>query len=156
MIVLEILNFLNFAIFTIWLSVIDLREKRLPNRLMYPAITIALGLAVLDILLNGTLGEIKSRFLPGLSLTLLFFLIFAIYPKGIGMGDVKGILLLGITLSGNDGAVLLFSVMASFILAGFVILILRLLLRQKFTEIPFGPFLFFPALAILAAQLLLG
>lgn len=156
MIVLDILNFLNFAIFTIWLSVIDLREKRLPNRLMYPVITISLGLAVLDILLNGTLSEFKSRFLPGLSLTLLFFLIFAIYPKGIGMGDVKGILLLGITLSGNDGAVLLFSVMASFILAGFVILILRLLLRRKFAEIPFGPFLFFPGLAILAAQLFLG
>lgn len=149
---IEILNFANFAIFTIWMSVIDIREKRLPNRLMYWAISVALVLALVDILLFGNLSELRTRFIPTLGATLLFFAMYLVYPKGIGMGDIKGILLLGISLSALDGALLIIAIMASFLLAAIFIITYRIVKRKTFTEIAFGPFLFFPGLLLLAAN----
>lgn len=153
MAILEILNFVNFVFFATWLSVIDLREKRLPNKLMYPAISIAAVVSLLGQFLEEEPSLSLSDFLWPLFVTLLFFIVSIIYPKGIGMGDVKGILLLGISMVELGGQIILSSIAFSFFTASIYVVVSRLLMRSKIVDFPFGPFLFAPGIFILAAGL---
>ncbi|HET8653579.1 MAG TPA: A24 family peptidase [Gaiellaceae bacterium] len=124
------------------LSVIDIAERRLPNRIVLPAfVTVLAGQTMLfpDRALEWVLASV------GASLALL--LLHLAYPRGLGLGDVKLALLLG---AGLGGAVLTGLLVGTFAAAAFALLLLvRSRGAARHTAMPFGPFLAFGALVAL-------
>lgn len=124
------------------LSVIDIAERRLPNRIVLPAfVTVLAGQTMLfpDRALEWILASV------GASLVLL--LLHLAYPRGLGLGDVKLALLLG---AGLGGAVLTGLLVGTFAAAAFALLLLvRSRGAARHAAMPFGPFLAFGALVAL-------
>jgi prepilin signal peptidase PulO-like enzyme (type II secretory pathway) len=123
------------------LSAIDLERHLLPNRIVLPATAVILVL--------------QTAFYPsqapewagaGLAAASGLLLLLVVYPPGLGMGDVKLALLLGVALG---KAVLAAIVIGLFLsgLAGVVLLLTQGAAARKRT-IPLGPFLAFGALLL--------
>jgi leader peptidase (prepilin peptidase) / N-methyltransferase len=123
-----------FAAVLVVLSVIDLRTRRLPNRIVLPAAALVLAAQIAispDRALEWTLGAAGA---------FTFLLVAALVnPAGLGMGDVKLALLLGAAL-GWAVAPALFIGLAAAALAG-VVLIARGGWAARKTAVPLGPFL---------------
>jgi leader peptidase (prepilin peptidase)/N-methyltransferase len=123
-----------FVAVLVVLSVVDLEQRRLPNRIVLPAAAIALATQLAlqpDRWLEWVLCGV------GAALFLLVPLLF--YPSGMGMGDVKLALLLGVALGTSVALALL---LASFgvAIAGLVVIARHGSAARK-TALPFGPFL---------------
>jgi leader peptidase (prepilin peptidase)/N-methyltransferase len=127
--------FAYVAAVSVPLAVIDIREHRLPNKLVVPGIALAAVCGVLELVLTG--GRHWSPLLCGgvyFALMLVLSLL-----GGLGMGDVKLAALLGASAGflGVESAVI--SVGLAFMLGGAVALVLWL--AQRRGRIPFGPFM---------------
>ncbi|MCX5410402.1 A24 family peptidase [Streptomyces sp. NBC_00059] len=129
------------------LAVIDRRVHRLPDRLTLPlagAAAVLLGCAAL---LPEHGGSWTSALLGGAALGGFYFLLFLINPTGMGFGDVKLALALGVALGWYGWAVLCAGGFAGFLfgaLYGAGLMLLRRAGRK--TGIPFGPFMIAGAL----------
>ena len=130
----EDLVFAFFAAVLVVLAVIDLRTRRLPNRIVLPAAALVLAAQIAiapDRALEWTLGAAGA---------FTFLLVAALVnPAGLGMGDVKLALLLGAAL-GWGVAPALFIGLAAASVAG-IVLIARGGWAARKTAIPLGPFL---------------
>ena len=129
-----------FLTILILLSLYDLKYLKLPNLLVF--ICLVLGL------INLYIFNFDIQLLKGLALGfILFFLLYLLFPKGIGFGDVK--------LEGAIGLFLGFKLTILAILLAFfsgaIIGLLLIALGKKTMKdpIPFGPFLAFGAIASL-------
>ena len=133
------------------LTVIDIRERRLPNRLTLPAFPITLlgqGIAVL-------MGEDVWRLLVSV---LAAFIAFAIalllnYIAGLGMGDVK--LIAGITfaLAWFSPLLPVTAILVAFVSAGAASLVLLALRKTRMgSSIALGPYLLFGFVVCFIAQ----
>jgi leader peptidase (prepilin peptidase)/N-methyltransferase len=123
------------------LSAIDLAERRLPNRIVLPSAAVML-VAQTALFPDRALEWI----LASLGTSFLLFLCWAVYPAGLGMGDVKLGLLLGAALgSGVLTALLLGAVAAA---AYAIFLLARDGAEARKRTIPLGPFLAFGAIAV--------
>lgn len=123
-----------FVAVLVALSLIDFRERRLPNRIVLPAAAIVLAAQIAffpDRALEWVLAAV------GAALFLLVPLL--VYPAGMGMGDVKLALLLGAALGDSVVLALVLCFAASFV-ASVTLIALRGLSARK-SYIPFGPFL---------------
>lgn len=87
-----------------WFSYTDITERRISNKLTYPAI---FSLLVLRIGFN-------PEYLLGLAPGALLFLVFMISPRSLGAGDVKLVALLGLGI-GLERAVLALLMMCIFV-----------------------------------------
>ena len=116
------------------LSAIDLRHRLLPNRIVVPATALALVSQVALASDHGREAALASVAAGG-----AFFLLRALYPRGLGMGDVKLALLLGAAL-GWDVMVALFVGSLGAAAAGIVVIARDGAAGRK-TTLPFGPFL---------------
>ncbi|MGK9146521.1 A24 family peptidase [Plantibacter flavus] len=138
------------AMLVLWLACItpslvriDVVQRRLPNRIVLPALLVGLPLVVLDAAVDG-----RPVWEPlGAGLLVGGFLYLCAMFGGLGMGDVKLGALLGLTV-GCFGieAVLLFSVVAvstAGVVGGVIVIAGRLRggTADWRTRIPFGPFL---------------
>ncbi len=116
------------------LSLIDFRERRLPNRIVLPASVLVLAAQIAlfpDRALEWVLGAVGAA--------LFLFIPLLVYPAGMGMGDVKLALLLGAALGRSVALALVVGLTASFV-AGVTLIALRGVAARKM-YIPFGPFL---------------
>jgi leader peptidase (prepilin peptidase)/N-methyltransferase len=156
-----------FAVMAIRLSVIDLRHHLLPNRIVFPSYAVAgallLGAAALQAsaVPTGTAaaGDAELFGVPGLrvvaggaALWLFYFLLRAVYPPGMGFGDVKLAGVLGMYLGFLGWAHVFAGTFAAFLFGG--LWSVALLVSRRGTlksDIPFGPFM----LAGTAATMLL-
>lgn len=120
-------------------SIIDIREMRIPDRLVFSGV---LSLAIMNFL-NPPL-DIFRMFLTGVTGFLPFFLIRMITRGKIGLGDAKFSIFL-ILLLGIEGWLLMIFI-ASLTALIIAILLLIIFKTDKSTKIPFGPFLGFGAL----------
>lgn len=123
------------------ITVIDIKHGIIPNSIVYAA----LGIALLYHLLTPTLllPFILSAFCAGV----FFFFLFAVTRgRGMGFGDVKLALLLGLFL-GFPGIII--ALYIAFLTGAFVALILVIGRKKKFSggTIPFGPFMVTGALS---------
>jgi leader peptidase (prepilin peptidase)/N-methyltransferase len=159
-----------FACILVVIFVIDLEHKLVLNRVVLPAILLALVAAPLrayatqppfaDYALMGPLMvfwgargiavglvSLVSQVVGGLVAFGIFFLIYVLTPGGMGAGDVKLAALAGL-LTALPGALL--AVFGSFVLGGLTatLLLLARLATRKST-IPFGPFLVITTLAVM-------
>lgn len=148
--------YLFFFLVLVALSFIDLDTLRLPDRLVFPSLLVSI---VLLPIASGLLGELASLRYAALGALLYFgFLLIAhlIYPPGMGFGDVKLSLLMGMYLgwrasSFTETVVLLLYAMLIGFLLGSVAGVIVFIVRRRSRGYPFGPFL---AVGTVAAVLL--
>lgn len=130
------------------LAVIDLEHGIIPDALVYPALGLSLLLAPWwqdlglgrEFLGNAGRGQLLLGSLVGGAIGSGFFgLVVAIYPRGMGLGDVKMAGLIG--LAGGVPGILV-ALMVSIVSGGLVAaLLLGSGLRRRGQSMPFGPFL---------------
>lgn len=143
----ELAVWLLLAPVAVLLATIDRRVHRLPDRLTLPLAGAAVVLLGGVALLPEHAGSWLSALLGGLALGGFYFLLFLINPNGMGFGDVKLALSLGVALGWYGWAVVFAGGFAGFVLGavyGFGLVILRRAGRK--TGIPFGPFMIAGAL----------
>lgn len=150
----QYLNLTSFCIFAFLMMWFDIREKRLPNKLMFPAIILTATASVTENLLEEDWRKLLINLAVVALISICFLLVSLFYPDALGMGDVKGILLLGIALSGLKINVYFFALSLSFIAASIFILISRKLFGKKMTHLAFGPFIFTPGMILLGIAVL--
>jgi prepilin signal peptidase PulO-like enzyme (type II secretory pathway) len=124
------------------LSVIDIESHRLPNRIVLPSAAL-----VLSARLVSAPEHWEAWLGAGLGAFACFFVLALVFRGGLGMGDVKLVLLLGVALGGAVVPALLVGTLAGG-LAGLVLLALDGRQARR-RAIPYGPFLSFGAIAVL-------
>ena len=147
---LWVLGALSFLVCSVWLSVVDLATRRLPNRLVGrgTAATLAPLAASSAVLLPTAL---RASALEDLALMLggalglfgLFVLLWRLAPRGIGGGDVKVAPLIGGALGFFGGV---WAVVAAAVLACLIAAVWGFAARRSGGErnrgVPFAPCLF--------------
>jgi leader peptidase (prepilin peptidase) / N-methyltransferase len=131
-----------FVAVLLTLSIVDIRTRRLPNRIVLPAAVLVLA-ANIALTPDRTLEWVTAAF--GAAAVLLVASL--LYPNGLGMGDVKLALLLGAALGWSVVGALAIGFMAA-ALAGLLLIVLRGWSARKST-IPLGPFLALGSFAVL-------
>ena len=127
------------------LAVIDWRTKLLPTRLIAPAYALTV-VTVLVAFLAGDrdLQDLQRTGLGWLVYGGMFFVLWFVYPRGLGYGDVRLAGLLGLALGWVGWAELLLGIWAGLLLGGILGGLLSLVLRRR--DYPFGPFMLLGAL----------
>ncbi|MEU9013336.1 A24 family peptidase [Streptomyces sp. NPDC048479] len=144
----ELAVWLLLAPFAVLLAQVDRNVHRLPDRLTLPLAAAAAVLLGLAALLPADAGSWPTALLGGLVLGAAYFVLFLIHPNGMGFGDVKLALSLGVALGWYGWTVLFTGAFAGFLLGslyGVGLMVLRRANRR--TAIPFGPFMIVGALA---------
>ncbi len=136
--------YLFFCAFLVAVSAIDLEHYRIPDRLVFPSLAIAVPVVVL-VSFQQDIPEAIPRALVGAATIFGVLLIFhLISPRGMGFGDVKLGLMLGLFtgwLAGNLPQAAYLGVIAMFfggligVIMGFVVA----LSRGRKAAFPFGP-----------------
>ena len=126
-------------IFTgLFLAYWDLREHRLPNRLVASALVGALVGFVLVAGTAGMWGSLVRAFIAGLVVFAVYLVIH--FLGGMGMGDVKYSLVIGMYLGWLGWEALWWGTLASFVLASIAVFI-GMIMRRRSSHLPFGPFM---------------
>jgi leader peptidase (prepilin peptidase)/N-methyltransferase len=115
-------------------TVVDLEERRIPNRIVLPATAIALGVQI-------ALDPARAPTLIAFSLGagLFFYVPLLLFRGGMGMGDVKLAVFLGAALAELVVAAVVVAVLASFF-AALAVLFQNGAAARK-SAMPFAPFL---------------
>ncbi|MEU3832791.1 A24 family peptidase [Streptomyces microflavus] len=143
----ELVGWLLLAPVAVLLATVDRRVHRLPDPLTLPLAAAAVLLLGGAALLPGHAGSWTSALLGGPALGGFYFLLFLINPNGMGFGDVKLALALGVALGWYGWEVLFLGGFAGFLFGAAYGLGLVLLRRAgRRTGIPFGPFMIAGAL----------
>ncbi|MEU8561168.1 A24 family peptidase [Streptomyces cyaneofuscatus] len=143
----ELAAWLLLAPPAVLLATVDRRVHRLPDPLTLPLAAAAVLLLGGAALLPGHAGSWASGLLGGLVLGGFYLLLFLINPNGMGFGDVKLALALGVALGWYGWEVLFLGGFAGFLFGAAYGLGLVLLRRAgRRTGIPFGPFMIAGAL----------
>jgi leader peptidase (prepilin peptidase)/N-methyltransferase len=121
--------------FLVPIAVIDLDVQRIPNALTGPAAILAVALgALLDP------GHLPEQLAAGLGALLFFYLPALIHKKGMGMGDVKLVGVLGLYL-GRAVAPAIFIALILGVVVGAGVVAMKGVSDGRRAKIPFGPFL---------------
>ncbi|GAA2241372.1 A24 family peptidase [Streptomyces amakusaensis] len=154
----ELAVWLLLTPFAVLLALVDRRVHRLPDRLTLPLAAAAAVLLGPAALLPGAAGSWPGALLGGAALGAVYCALFLIHPDGMGFGDVKLALSLGVVLGWYGWSVLFAGAFAGFLFGSVYGLGLMLLGRAgRGTAIPFGPFMIAGALTgVLAGGLAAG
>lgn len=129
------------------LAVIDWRTRLLPTYLIRPSYVVLGALAVAGAVVTqqtgGLLGSALGWLVGGGTYAVLWF----IYPRGLGFGDVRLAGVLGIGLGWLGWGPLLVGLYAGFLLGGVIGAVLALLHVVDRKGVPFGPFMLLGAVA---------
>ena len=123
------------------LAVIDWRTRLLPTKVIAPSYVVVVVLAVLAAVLDGDRHALVTAALGWLVAGGTFFVLWFVYPRGMGYGDVRLSGVLGIALGYLGWPELLTGVYAGFLLGGVGGLLLSLLRLVDRKAYPFGPFM---------------
>jgi leader peptidase (prepilin peptidase)/N-methyltransferase len=155
-----------FAVVAVRLTVIDIRQHLLPNRIVFPSYGVAGALLLAAVLALAVVdpsgvpdGAARLFGVPALRIVaggavlwLFYFVLRAVYPPGMGFGDVKLAGVLGLYLGYLGWTHVFAGTFAAFLLGGlWSIGVLALRRGSLKSAIPFGPFM----LAGAAAAMLL-
>jgi leader peptidase (prepilin peptidase)/N-methyltransferase len=116
-------------------TLIDLDTRRIPN-----AVTLPSALAALAAGLALDLDFVPEQLIAGAAAFAFFFLAATLYPRGMGMGDVKLAGVLGLYL-GRAVAPAIFIALITGVVVGIVIIARVGQAAGRKTAVPFGPFL---------------
>jgi len=134
--------FLVFSAASIALTAIDIEVRRLPDRIVLPtAIVLALAFAGAAAI-RGDLAAIGTALLAAAACFAFFFLIAFIRPGGMGFGDVKLAISVGLATGWIGWSAVVVGVFAGFLLGGLFGIALMLARRAgRRSAIPYGPWL---------------
>ncbi len=125
------------------LSAIDIRQHRLPNRIvlpMYPVLVLALGLTGM---LSGNWPLVRTLMCATMWLAVIGLVWLVSGGKAMGFGDVKLAPLLGATLGWVSWDAAILGLMSCWLIAGLWALALLVSRRVSLgSAIAFGPFMF--------------
>ena len=139
--------FLVFVVASAALTLTDLAAKRLPNRIVFPADVIGAALLVAGSVLDGEPGRLIDAGIGAIAYSGLLLIIHLVVPRGLGFGDVKLAVLLGMFLGylGIGHVALGFFLVYLFGGAISVVLVVTKIRSMK-DAIPFGPYMMAAAL----------
>ena len=126
------------------LSVIDVRTRLLPRLVVWPATVVTLVLVVAVGLATDQRGALVEALLGMVFAFVFFFVLWFVYPIGIGYGDVRLAGVVGLVLGWVGLGALMIGMwvgFAAFGLPGLVLAVVRrdrALMKKAF---PFGPFM---------------
>jgi leader peptidase (prepilin peptidase)/N-methyltransferase len=130
------------AAVTIPLVVIDVRSRRLPNRLVLPGYLVAAATLMVVWLSSPASTSIVTALIS--AGTYLLFLFALSWAGGMGMGDVKLAGVLGAAAGLVSPSVAVLSPLLAFGLGGLASAVILVTRRgTRATRIPFGPFMLF-------------
>jgi leader peptidase (prepilin peptidase) / N-methyltransferase len=133
-----------FAVLLV-VSLIDLEHYRIPDRIVFPSLAVSVGLITFVTLIKGAdVVFVRNALIGAVAYFVLLLLPHLIYPKGMGFGDVKLALLMGLFLAWMysdvfQGITLIMWALVLGSLLGVVAGIAFALLRGRRAEFPFGP-----------------
>ena len=132
----------GFCIVLVVIAAIDLEHRIVPNRIVLPAAAVAL--------LAQMAREPSIEWpLAALGASLFLFVAAIVYPRGMGMGDVKLALLLGAVLGRDVTVGLMIGFLSALVPAA--VLFATKGARARHMTIPFAPFLALGAIVALLA-----
>ncbi|MEN8234169.1 MAG: A24 family peptidase [Actinomycetota bacterium] len=132
--------YLWFVGVTVTLTLTDMDEKLIPNRILFPGTAVAFVLLTVGALIEG--GAIVRAYAGGAIYFVVLLVIALIARGGFGFGDVKLAFLLGMFTAYLSWDTLIVAVFAAFLLGGVVSLVLIVFrIRDRRDSIPFGPYL---------------
>jgi leader peptidase (prepilin peptidase)/N-methyltransferase len=134
--------FLVFFASLVAVAVIDLEHYIVPNRLVAATLVVSVPLLALAALAEGDWRSLRSALLGALLAGAGLLVVNLISPRGMGMGDVKLAVVLGLFLGWIDLGHVVLGLFLGFLLGalGGVVLI-SLGLRRRSDHVPFAPFL---------------
>ena len=137
-----LISVIPFVVFLAVMTVIDLRELRIPDKLTAPAAALAVPLLLLSALTDWDDVSLVRALLGALAMGGFYFVLFFIYPAGMGFGDVKLAPIIGAQLGFFGWIALVRGLIAAYFIVGPVAILMLLLRRaNKKTGFPFGPFM---------------
>jgi len=121
-----------FCAVLVALSAIDLEHRIIPNRIVLPATVI--------VVVANTVRDLSPEWaIAGIAASGFLLVAALIYPAGMGMGDVKLALLMGVALGRTVPVALMAGMLVSMIPS--LVLFARHGMKARKMGIPFGPFL---------------
>jgi leader peptidase (prepilin peptidase)/N-methyltransferase len=121
------------------LSTIDIRERRLPDRIVLPAVSAGFALLVLGALGDGEPSHITGALAGAAIFAGLLFVLHLASPAGLGFGDVKLGLLLGLYLGAVSLGLVLWGLLLGSLVGVVAALPVAVRTRDRRAGIPFGP-----------------
>ncbi|MDH5281838.1 MAG: prepilin peptidase [Thermoleophilia bacterium] len=122
----------GFCAVLVTLSAIDVQLRIVPNRIVVPAAAVAL-------VVHTAIAPSAEWLLAALAAAGFLFAVVLVYPKGLGMGDVKLALLLGAVLGASVSVALMLGLFAALVPA--VVLVSRHGTDARKMGVPLVPFL---------------
>jgi leader peptidase (prepilin peptidase)/N-methyltransferase len=139
------------ALFGVVLAHVDVTVRRLPDRLTFPAVSGALILFGLSAVVDGGYGRLVTAVSCALALAAFYLVLVLVSPNGMGLGDAKAALSVGLVAGWFGWGIAVAAAVAGFLLAGLYATALLVLRRAgRKDHIAHGPFLLLGALASLA------
>ena len=122
------------------LAAVDLASHRLPDRVTYPAGAVCTAALLVDAAVLGSWGAFLRALAAAAAAFAVAYLVAAIAPAALGLGDVKLLGLLGLLLGWFGWGVLLAGVFLGLLTGAVVSLALLVTRRAGWrTAVPFGP-----------------
>lgn len=138
MAIVNMLLITSLLILCCWFSYTDIEERRISNKLTYPAIIVLLVFRI----------ACSPEYFWGLIPGAVLFLVFMISPRSLGAGDVKLVALLGLCIGLEQAVVtLLLMCIFVFLYQG----VRKLLSAEAQPSVPLAPFLTLGLLLIVVA-----
>jgi leader peptidase (prepilin peptidase)/N-methyltransferase len=129
------------AAFLVPLVLIDLRERRLPDRLTLSGAAALLALVGAHAAIGGDVAPVAGALAgAGLMAGILLALHLA-SPRGMGFGDVKLGLVLGVLVGARSVGLILPALLAAGVLGALAGVVQMVRRRRRDVTVPFGPFL---------------
>jgi leader peptidase (prepilin peptidase)/N-methyltransferase len=117
------------------IALIDFEHRIIPNKITGPAAVLALAIGLaLD------MDFVPEQLIAGAAAGGFFLLAALLYPRGMGMGDVKLAGVLGLYLGRGVGLAVLVGLVAGVLVGGVIVARVGSTQGRK-TAVPFGPFL---------------
>lgn len=140
----EIALGLVFVTMLVAITVTDLEQRIIPNKVLLVAAALALFIAAV-----GDPGSLPERAIAAAAAGGGLFLVALAYPRGMGLGDVKLAAVMGLFLGRNVAPAILIALLAGSLVG--LTMIARHGAEARKQAIPFGPFLAFGGLVALLA-----
>lgn len=131
-----------FAFIGVVLSIIDVKTMKLPTVLIYPTLIVSVVLLSVVALVLGDLSRILWMIVGGAGSGAAMFLLWFFFPRGLGFGDVRLVLLTGAILGWFSVGHAVLGLILPFILLSVAVLPLMLFkVVGRKTKAPLGPWI---------------